>query len=143
MLPKDQQSRIDDIVKALNQHDPQAFAAFYAQDCTVILPEHAQPLKGRNAVRKDFEKTLAHYPDMKYTLRGFTAGGDTIAVEFIARGTHKANMSGPSGADMSRKQNLELPIASFQRINDEGLILEDRRYYDMALVMQQLGRMAA
>ena len=141
MLPKDQQSRIDDFVKALNQHDPQAFAAFYAQDCSVILPEHPQPRKGRDAVRKDFEKTVANYPDMKYMLRGFTAGGDTVAVELIATGTHISTM--PSGAGGSTKQTLELPIASFQRINDQGLIVEDRRYYDMALVMQQLGRKAA
>lgn len=130
MLPKDQQSRIDDFVKALNRHDVQAFAACYAQDCTVNIPEHPHPLKGRAAVAKDFEKTLAGFPNMKYTLRGFTASGDTAAVELIGRGTHKAN-------------TLELPIASFQRINDEGLIVEDRRYYDMALVLQQLGQMAA
>jgi steroid delta-isomerase-like uncharacterized protein len=130
MLPKNQQSRIEEFVKALNQHDLQAFQSFYAKDCTVTIPEHPRPLKGRDAVRKDLEKTFAGYPDIKYTLKGITASGDTIAVELIGRGKHKADI-------------LELPIAAFQKINDEGLIVEERRYYDMALVQQQLGRLAA
>jgi steroid delta-isomerase-like uncharacterized protein len=130
MLPKDQQSRIDEFVKALNQHDLQAFQSFYAEDCKVIDPEYPSPLRGRDAVRKDFEKTLAEYPDIKYTLTGVMVSGDRVAVELIARGTHLGN-------------TLELPIAAFQKINNEGLVVEDRRYYDMALVMQQLGRKAA
>lgn len=143
MLPKDQQSRIDEFVKALNQHDLQAFQAFYAEDCTVIDPEYPKPLKGRDAVRKDFEKTLTSFPDMKYTLIGSAASGNIVAVELIARGTHKGLAPVPGGSIPATKRTIELRIAVFQRINDQGLITEDRRYYDMAGLMQQLGRMAA
>ena len=130
MFSKKQQASIDEFVKALNQHDLQAFQACYAKDCTVAIPEHPHPLKGREAVRKDFEKTLAAFPDMKYTLKNVMASGDTVAVELIGNGTHQAN-------------TLELPIAVFQKFNDEGLIEEERRYYDMALVIHQLRQKAA
>lgn len=143
MLPKDQQSRIDKFVKALNQHDLQAFVAFYAKDCTVIDPEYPKPLKGHDAVRKDFEKTLTEFPDMKYTLIGIAASGDTAAIELIARGTHKGDIHGPAGHIRATNRTIELRIAAFERINDEGLITEERRYYDLAGLMQQLGQMAA
>jgi steroid delta-isomerase-like uncharacterized protein len=143
MLLKDQQSRVEEFVKALNQHDLHAFTAFYAKDCTVIDPEYPEPLKGHDAVRKDFEKTLTEFPDMKYTLKGVAANEDTAAIEVIARATHKGDLPGPAGPIRATKRTIELRIAAFERINDQGLITEERRYYDLAGLRQQLGQMAA
>lgn len=143
MMPKDQLSRIEEFVKALNQHDLQAFQAFYAKDCTVIDPEYPEPLKGHSAIRKDFEKTLTGFPDMKYTLKGVAASDDTVAFELIATGTHKGDIPGPAGPIRATKRTMELRMAVFERINEQGLITEERRYFDMAVLMQQLGQMAA
>ncbi len=143
MLPKDQRSRIEEFVKALNQHDLQAFQRFYAKDCTVIDPEYPEPLKGHDAIRKDFEKTLAGFPDMKYTLKGVAADENTVAFELIARGTHKGDIPGPAGPVRATNRTLELRMAVFERLNEQGLISEEHRYFDLAGLMRQAGQMAA
>ncbi len=59
---------------------------------------------------------------MKYTLTAVAASGDTAAMELIARGTNKGDLPGPAGLIRATKRTIELRMAAFQRINDQGLI---------------------
>lgn len=141
MSTKDSQSQTNERVQAANRRDLEAFAAFYAKDATVYDPMYPEPLKGRAATRKDFEEFLTAVPDLKLTLGAVAHSGDTVAFELIARGRHEGPLAGPAGAIPATKRRIDMPMAAFSRMDDEGLIAEERRYYDLAGLMQQLGLM--
>jgi steroid delta-isomerase-like uncharacterized protein len=132
---------IKEHIQAANQHDLEAFVNSYSQAATVYDPMYSEPLKGRDAIRKDEKEFIAAFPDMTFTLGEVMEGGDMVAFEVIARGTHKGPLTGPTGPIPATNRTINLPIAGFARIDEEGLIAEERRYYNVAGLMQQLGLM--
>ena len=52
-------------VDAVNRHDAETFAALYAPDATAIDPQYEQPLRGRDAIRKDIEDFFQAFPDLQ------------------------------------------------------------------------------
>ena len=126
---------------AFNRHDAAAFAAQYAPDAVVYDPMYPQPLKGRDAIRKDVEDFFTAFPDIQFKVSSIMAKGDTGALEGQGTGTHTGPIAGPAGTIPGTNRRIEMPAAFFVRINDRGLLIEERRYMDMAGMMQQLGLM--
>ncbi|MDZ4278364.1 MAG: ester cyclase [Dehalococcoidia bacterium] len=137
------QFSVEKQTEALNQHDPDAFAGFYRPDAVVYDPQHPEPLKGRDAIRKDIGEFLAAFPDLNFALKTVVTSGDTVAFEGAGTGTHKGPLAGPTGAIPATNRTAEIRFAAFLRVDDQGLIAEERRYFDMAGMMQQLGIMPA
>ena len=129
-------------VEALNRHDADAFAAFYAPDASIDDPQYPEPLKGHDAIRKDMADFMAAFPDLKFTLKTAVESGDTVAFDGVGQGTHKGPMAGPTGEIPATGRPVQIRFAAFLRVNDQGLIAEERRYFDMAGMMQQLGLMS-
>jgi steroid delta-isomerase-like uncharacterized protein len=130
-------------IEALNRHDAAAFAGFYTPDALVHDPQHPEPLKGRDAIRKDIADFIGAFPDLNFTLKTVVESGDTVAFEGAGKGTHKGPMASPAGEIPATNRPMELRFAAFLRVNGQGLIAEERRYFDMAGMMQQLGLMPA
>ena len=128
-------------VEALNRHDADAFAAFYAPDASIDDPQYPEPLKGRDAIRKDIADFFAAFPDMNFALKSVVESGDTVAFEGAGKGTHKGPMASPAGEIPATNRTVEIRFAAFLRVTDQGLIAEERRYFDLAGMMQQLGLM--
>lgn len=75
---------------AFNRHDAGAFAALYAADAVAPDPQYAEPLQGREAIRKDIEDFCQALPDVQARVIGdFLVNGDTVAFEAEITGTHK------------------------------------------------------
>src|SRR3989304_9730564 len=125
-------------VEALNRHDAEAFAAFYTPDALIHDPQYPEPIKGRDAIRKDIADFLAAFPDLNFTLKTAVESGDTVAFEGAGKGTHKGPMAGPAGEIPATNRPMEIRFAAFLRVPDQGLIAEERRYFDLAGLMQQL-----
>lgn len=135
------QYSVEKQMEAFNRHDPDAFAAFYRPDAVAYDPQYPEPLKGRDAIRKDISGFFAAFPDMSFTLKSVVASGERVAFEGAGRGTHKGPLAGPAGMIPATDRTVEIPFAAFVRVDDQGLIAEERRYLDMAGMMQQLGLM--
>ena len=127
--------------EAFNRHDVDAFAAFYTPDALIHDPQYPEPLKGRDAIRRDIADFLAAFPDLNFTLKTVVESGDTVAFEGAGKGTHKGPMASPAGEIPATNRPMEFRFAAFLRVNGQGLIAEERRYFDMAGMMQQLGLM--
>lgn len=143
MATKDMRSRIGERVQAWNRHDPEACVSFYAEDATVHDPMYTEPLSGRDAIRKDFEDFMTAFPDAAFSVGMVVASGDTVAFEVRVRGVHKGPLAGPAGVAPATNRSIDMPIAAFARVDDHGLVEEERRYYDVAGLVQQLGLMPA
>ena len=136
------QDTLKKTVDAFNRHDADAFAALYTTDAVAPDPQYAEPLQGREAIRKDIVDFFEAFPDIHARVIGeYLVNGDTAAVEVEMSGTHKGPLVSPAGPIPATNKPVRMPGARFIRVNPKGLITECRRYYDLAGVMQQLGLM--
>ena len=77
---------------------------------------------------------LSAFPDAKSEIRQVHTAGDTAVVEFIARGTHQAELMGIPATG----RRIEMPICTIIQVRD-GKIYAEHEYFDMLHMMQQLG----
>ncbi len=129
------------LADAINRHDVNAFAALFTPDAVIRDPATPQPLKGRDAIRQNGDGWFKAFPDVQFKVSNSIAKGDTVAIEVVMTGTHKGPLTGPAGTIPPTNRRMEIRGVGFLRINAQGLIAEERRYYDTVSLMQQLGLM--
>jgi steroid delta-isomerase-like uncharacterized protein len=126
-------------IDAFNRHDLKALNALYAKDAVSHGPL-SPGLKGRDEIMRAAEDYFKAFPDVEVKGPKTIAKADTVAVEGILTGTHKGPFRLPTGAIIPpTNKRFEHSIASFLRVNAEGLIAERRNYWDTATMLQQLG----
>lgn len=124
---------------AVSRHDLEAFAGLYSPDAVVDDPSYPEPLKGRDAVRKDMADFTTAFPDVQVKVTNSIASGSTIAAEWSMTGTHKGPLPAPGGPIEATNKPFRMKVATFERLDSQGRIAEERRYYDLAGMMDQLG----
>jgi steroid delta-isomerase-like uncharacterized protein len=133
---------LDRQIDAINRHDAKAFAACYSADTTVFDPQYPELLRGREAIAKDMSDFLAAFPDLQATVRQSLDNGDIYAFEIRMTGTHEGPMAGPGGAHIpATKRRIDIGGCIMARVGADGTIVEERRYYDLAGLLGQLGLM--
>jgi steroid delta-isomerase-like uncharacterized protein len=125
--------------ETINRHDTRTFASVYRPDAKVSDPWYPEPLSGADPLAKDFEDFFVAFPDLAFTLTRVFADGDEYGAEFTFSGTHKGPLVGPSGHVPATNRHIEVRGAVFGRVDGEGRIAEERRQYDVAGMMSQLG----
>jgi steroid delta-isomerase-like uncharacterized protein len=126
-------------VEAFNRHDSAALAARYATDAVVADPFYREPLEGRDAVEKDLAEFMRAFPDMHQTVSSVMEQGDVVAGEIDVTGTHTGPFATPEGEIPAIGRAVEVRGAIFARLNADGKIVEEHRYYDVAGLAAQLG----
>jgi steroid delta-isomerase-like uncharacterized protein len=126
-------------VAAINDHDADRFAAFYSEDAVVRDPQYPEPLHGRAAVGEDFSAFLTAFPDLRAEVACTVVNGSTLAAEMTLAGSHTGPLTQPSGDVSPTGRALTFTMAFFDRFDDRGLIEDERRYYDIADQLRQLG----
>lgn len=133
------QDALKKTVEAFNRHDADGFAALYATAAIAHDPQYPEPLRGRDAIRKDIEDFFRAFPDIQARVLTLLASGDTIAGEMEVSGTHKGPLVSPTGTIPATNRRMEMRTGRFVRVDAQDLITECNRYFDMAGLMQQLG----
>jgi steroid delta-isomerase-like uncharacterized protein len=129
------------IADAISRHDLDAHAKLYASDAVAYDPMYPQPLRGRDAIRKDTEIFLRAFPDMRFeALTVIEKDERTGSAEIRLSGTHTGPLESPTGEEIpATKKRVDLKGAVFARLNERGEIAEERRYYDVGTMLRQLG----
>ena len=134
----------DDIValfdlrmKALNDHDAEAFSATYADDAVVESPLGGTH-QGRAAIRAVVDAFLAALTDATFTVDDLIIDGDRVVLVFTLSGTDTGGLMGmaPSG------RPALLPMVVVCQVAD-GLIVHERRIYDFTGMLVQIGVLKA
>lgn len=133
-LDNHRQSLVD-----FNRQDAPATAEAYAHDAVVHDPQHPEPMRGRTAVRQDYEALFRAFPDIQTSITRVLVDGRHIAYHLILRGTHDGPLATPSGELPPTAREIELPAAVFAEADDRGRYLVVRRFYDVAALLQQVG----
>jgi steroid delta-isomerase-like uncharacterized protein len=121
------------VADAFNKHDLDALAKLYAEDAVAYDPMYPEPLRGRAAIRKDAATFFRGFPDIRFEVISTIEKDDRYGADEVRlTGTHTGPLETPTGQ--------ELPPTN-TRLNERGEIVEERRYYDVAGVLRQLGVM--
>ena len=85
---------------------------------------------------KLFEKS---FPDLKEQIVSIIAEGDRVVCEVVETATFTGPLDWPTGTIAPTNKAYALPFAAFFRVNAQGLIVEQRNYWDTANWIQQVG----
>lgn len=124
--------------EAVSRQQLDRFVALYAADARLLVPLAPEPLNGRDAIRQYEGGIYAAFPGATLTVSTPIARAGQVAVEWEYAGTNTGPLAGPGGVQPSTNRPVTVRGASFLRVNSEGLITEEHRYYDARSLFQQL-----
>jgi len=131
------------LAKAINTHDLDGLAKVYAYDAVAYDPMYPEPLRGRDAIKKDSADFFRAFPDLRFEISSIVEKDDGLgAGEVVMSGTHTGPLATPTGGEVPpTNKRIEIKGAAFVRLNGSGEIVEERRYYDVGTLLRQLGLM--
>jgi steroid delta-isomerase-like uncharacterized protein len=129
------------LTDGINAHNLDAATNVYASDAVAYDPMYPEPLRGRDALRKDTAVFFRAFPDLRFEIVSIVEKDERNgAAEIRMTGTHTGPLESPTGEEIPpTKKRIELKGAVFARLNDHGEIVEERRYYDVGTMLRQLG----
>jgi predicted ester cyclase len=104
-------------------------------------PQFPEPLKGAHAITKDIGDWFGAFPDIETRITRTVVNGTSFAVEWSMSGSHKGPLVMPDGHVPATGKPVRMVVVTIGRLDAEGRIAEERRSYDLASVMGQLGLM--
>ncbi|MBW3537855.1 MAG: nuclear transport factor 2 family protein, partial [Actinobacteria bacterium] len=127
-------------VESIKQKDHSAFAALFSADAVLHDPFFPEPTKGRDALQSMCEGILRAFPDMAWKQVGdpIDAAG-RVAFVVSVEGTNDGPLAMPAGDVPATGKAIAYEAAVFWKIDSDGLIAEERSYFDATGVAVQLG----
>jgi hypothetical protein len=131
----------DQINKAFNNGDVDALAECYAGTATQDHPFFPGGNSGRAAIHAAESGMFASFSDIDWQLQRTIEQGDWGVIEFVVSATNTSDLPTPGGVVPATNKRITIAIANVVRLDDDGLIAEEHRYFDVAGMMGQLGLM--
>lgn len=130
---------VDGVDEAGNARAWDRWAALHAEDVVVASPELPAPLQGREGHLRQTRNLLDAFPDARLERRQLFGRGEWLCAEYTVTGTHRGPMALPGDAVLEATgRPLHLEYCTVYRIT-AGLIREERNYFDLLSLLQQLG----
>ena len=127
------------VTDAWNSHDAARVAAVYAPDATVLDPFYPEPLEGSDAIAQDALDLITAFPDITFRPTTVMTNGEMVALEALVSGTNTGPLQLPTGPIAPTHRRVEFSTAGFADLDAMGRIHEERRYFDVAGLLSQLG----
>lgn len=115
-------------IAALNRGDVETALSYCADDIVLWAPGRdldGQEIVGKERLRMVLEHTEAHWPDIWTSIETIIADGERVAVEMTTVATE-------------RGERIAQRMSAFYTVID-GLIVEQRSYYDLGALRRALG----
>ena len=125
--------------EAYDNHDMAALAQLLAEDATEIRPGEPEPLQGREAIARNQAAGLRAMLDFRVEFTLILISGNYIVFEGVSQGTFTGPLASPEGDIPPTGKSMKNRFAFIVKVNADGLIEEDRTYFDNLSLMQQLG----
>ena len=124
-------------IKLYNAGDLDGWANSYAEDATLITPDGTA--QGRAAIREQWGREKAAFPDRTVTQGVIFEQGDTIATEFTWAGTNTGPLVLPDGTELPPTgKRVQTKGMELVRVRD-GKIAMHHGYWDNMALAGQLG----
>ncbi len=126
-------------VMAYNEKDWDAVRKVLEPDCVYDEVATRRTMKGHEEILSGWQGWATAFPDSKGTFESAVASGDTVTLELTWRGTHQGSLRGPDGDVASTGRSIDVRACQVVKVSD-GRVRSIRHYFDMATLLQQLGR---
>lgn len=93
----------------------------------------------RNGLIEDLERLQAAIPNLKFSVQEMITEGNWTVVLYALEGTFTGRYSLPQSTVAPTGNRIHLPVVTFFRFEQEGLIAEYFEVYDSFLFLSQLG----
>jgi len=132
-------SIVDRLVAAVSGEDIDAFGALYADDAVLIEPLYPEPVRGKEAIMEGEKGLLRAFSEVSIDVRNEVSFGRGIIAELVLSATNDGPLDLGEGDVPATGRRVQIPMVWVLEVNDEGLVKEERDYFDTALIMRQLG----
>ena len=126
-----------------DKKDRRGIMTLYAENCVNAQPHLPQPIKGKKATEEDLNAFFKAFPDGKFVATHVLTSGDTLAMEWTYTGTQTGALAGPGGTIPPSGKHVTVKGAEFFKVDAQGLIVDERGYFDLVSFLTQLGVMPA
>jgi predicted ester cyclase len=134
--------RLDDEgIGSWDRHDPDGFAAMFADTFTLedwTLPE---PIHDKEAVRAYVQSWMTAFPDISIKRIDRVVDGNSVAGEINFTGTNSGPLEMGGMTMPATNKTIQGRGTYFARVDDDGKLVEFRAHPDAAGMMMQLGLM--
>lgn len=131
---------VKDFETAINSKEPEKLLAYYAEDAEAQDPSLAQPVRGKAALRKNFDVWSRALSEMRCEIQDIVQSGESVAILFNAQARQTGEMELAPGETIPATNKVaKLDVAEFLTIDSNGRITRDRTIFDVASMMMQLG----
>lgn len=131
---------VEKYLDCVKRGDVEGLAALYAADGVVHDPLSPEPVRGREAIAAVFAAFKRAIPDMEWRLaRPLLEDGDRIAFEVEVTGVNGGPLVTPEGELPPTGRAVSVEMGLFETVNADGLIAEERAYFDATGFATQLG----
>jgi steroid delta-isomerase-like uncharacterized protein len=93
----------------------------------------------KDLIARGFKMFMKALPDLREEIISVVAEGDSVACQVIETATFTGPMELPTGVVVPTNRAYTLPVGSFFRLDADGLLVEQRTYWDTANWAQQIG----
>jgi steroid delta-isomerase-like uncharacterized protein len=136
MTPKE---TVTDYWRAWNEHDLDGMLHLLAPEFISRSSLSQGRAASKDMIKKGFEMFDKSLPDLKEEIVSVVGEGDSVACQVVETAAFTGPMELPTGAIAPTNRPYRLPVGSFFRVNSQGLIVEQRTYWDTGDWAQQIG----
>ena len=133
------EARIRQYVETFNRRDAAGCAALFATDAVLHDPFFPEPIRGRGGLEALNASIWRAFPDIQWRLRSVIDGGDRVAFDLAVSGVNDGPLEMPDGELPATGRAISFETGVFWTVGPDGLITEERSYFDATGVAAQLG----
>lgn len=129
-----------DYVNAWNTHSADKAAELYAESAVLEAPELPEPIRGKDAIRKNMQTWLTAFPEVNADAELVAQTDKTVALLIHYTGAQSGPLALAGGKSIpATNKSVRMPVAIFLTLDANGKIAKERDVYDMASLVTQLG----
>ncbi len=128
------------LIDAISSRDAPAFAACYAEEAVLVEPLFPEPHRGRDQIAAGEQFLFDAFSDVRPEVITVVSDGSSRAVELVMHATNTGPINlGEGNSIPPTGRRIELPMAWLLDLDEQGLIVSERDYFDTATLLRQLG----
>lgn len=125
------------LIDVYDRHDPAQVLEVYATQAKISRP--GAPELDREALRQFYGGFVQAMPDFSHHMLNVVEEGDRVGFECEVVGTFTGSLPTPNGVVPGNGAKVRFVHAQFLTVDADGLIVEDRDYTDMSVLLAQMG----
>ena len=128
------------LIRAIENKDLEAFSRMYAESAVMYEPMLKDPARGRDEITRGEALLMHAFSDLEVRVRNVSADASLMVAEVVMTAVNDGPLDLGEGDLAPTGRRIEVPMVwAFDLDPESGQILEERDYFDTALVFRQLG----